>query len=166
MADDDRDAFEAMLSEYRAHGESGLYTGFYAAAWDGYDAYRAVLDRLRPGGWPFAEVVPSEAWFAKDGERLVGEVYLRFGLTPALEEDGGNAGYQIRPGARNNGYATLALRLALGKLRERGLREALLTCDQDNAASIRVIERCGGRRITDSARGLRRYVISLLCARR
>jgi predicted acetyltransferase len=36
------------------------------------------------------------------------------------------------------------LRLALPLARERGLDRALITCDEDNTASRRVIEKCGG----------------------
>lgn len=161
MGDEHRDAFEDMLSEYRSRGEDGLYTGFYAAAWDGYDVYRGMLDRLHAGGWPFAEVVPSETYFVIDGDRIVGEVYLRLGLTLALEEDGGNIGYQIRPSARNNGYATKALQLALARLGALHLQQALLTCEPQNTASIRVIEKCGGHRIEDSIGRRRRYLIPI-----
>jgi predicted acetyltransferase len=88
--------------------------------------------------------------FLIDGEEIVGEVYLRFALTPVLEKDGGNIGYQIRPRARNRGYATVGLRLALKRLKDVGLSEALLTCSDANAASIRVIEKVGGFRIDDA----------------
>ncbi len=158
MQDAHRGAFAEMLAEYRAHGETGLYTGFYSVAWEGFDAYRATLRRLHAGGWPFPDVVPGDTLFVVHGERIVGEVYLRFGLTPELEEDGGNVGYQIRPTERNKGYATEALRLALRRLGERGIREALVTCDSGNLASVRVIQKCGGRRIADSSVS-RRYLV-------
>ncbi len=139
-----------MIAEYAAKGETGLYTGFYETAWDGFDAYAQTLRQLAPGGWPFPEVVPGDTMFIIASGRVVGEVYLRYALTPALERDGGNIGYQIRPGERAKGYATQALRLALEHLGKMGLRRALLTCSDKNAASIRVIERCGGVRIDDS----------------
>ena len=162
MSHEHRARFEAMLDEYRAAGEAGLYTGFYESAWDGYDAYRSTLERLSRGAWPIPEIVPGETLFVMHGDRIVGEVYLRFRLTPALEENGGNVGYQIRPSDRRRGYGTEALRLALRRLREVGLSEALITCDDGNAASIRVIEKCGGRRIEDSRlRGKRRYIVAL-----
>lgn len=161
MEDEYREAFDAMLEEYRVHGESGLFTGFYAAAWDGYDAYRAMQAKLCAGGWPTPEIMPGAAYFVMNGDDLVGEVFLRYRLTPALEQHGGNIGYQIRPRARNRGFATQALRLALERLRDTELHEALLTCATDNVASRRVMEKCAGRRIADSAAGGRRYVIPL-----
>ena len=151
-----------MLAEYRRVEEQGLYTGFYAAAWDGYDKYRAMLERLSRGGWPHPYVVPGETLFIIEGDRVVGEVYLRFALTPELQEGGGNVGYQVRPSARGRGYATEALRLALDRLRDVGLREALITCDHDNVASIRVIEKCGGRRIADSHLANKRRYVAML----
>jgi predicted acetyltransferase len=156
--------FERMLAEYVGHYDVGLYTGFYEKAWHGFDAYRTMLDRLSAGGWPFPEVVPGETHFLMVGDDIVGEVYLRFGLTPVLEKDGGNIGYQIRPSARNRGYATGGLRLALDRLREVGFVQALLTCAEGNAASIRVIEKNGGTRIvdvkSDTGATHRRYLVS------
>ncbi|MFZ1017384.1 MAG: GNAT family N-acetyltransferase [Candidatus Cybelea sp.] len=142
--------FQEMIAEYREHDEIGLYTGFYEEAWHGFDAYRTMLERLSAGGWPRPEIVPGETYFLMDGERIVGEIYLRFGLTEVLERDGGNVGYQIRPSARNRGYATKGLRLALDRLNGVGFAQALLTCAEGNAASIRVIEKNGGTRVADA----------------
>lgn len=142
--------FEEMIAEYRANNDIGIYTGFYSAAWDGYHAYRILLERLSHGGWPFPEVVPGETHFIMDDEQIIGEVYLRFRLDSVLRKDGGNIGYQIRPNMRSKGYATAGLRLALKRLREVGVTEALLTCSDDNGASIRVIEKSGGVRIDDA----------------
>ncbi|WP_317996842.1 GNAT family N-acetyltransferase [Vulcanimicrobium alpinum] len=150
MLDEHRSRFDDMLAEYREHAELGLYTWLYDVAWQGYDAYRAMLARLEQGGWPFPEVVPGATYFVMDDDHVVGEIYLRFGLTPALERDGGNIGYQVRPRARNRAYATQGLRIARSRLAERGLRSALVTCGAEHAASIRVIEKNGGVRLEDA----------------
>lgn len=115
--------------------------------------------RELPEGW-----VPSdEFWIVKDGT-VVGEIGVRHKLTFRLRKVGGHIGYHVRPDYRNQGIATFALRQALRVLALLGEREALLTCRDDNAASVRVIEKCGGVRIDDStANGpkRRRYVIAL-----
>ncbi|WP_373288854.1 GNAT family N-acetyltransferase [Microlunatus endophyticus] len=41
--------------------------------------------------------------------------------------------------------ATRALGLVLDRARQLGLDSVLLTCDSDNLAAARTIERCGGR---------------------
>ncbi len=73
--------FEEMLAEYKKHDEIGLYTGFYEEAWHGFDAYRTMLERLSAGGWPRPEIVSGQTYFVLNGEAVVGEAYLRFGLT-------------------------------------------------------------------------------------
>ena len=48
------------------------------------------------------------------------------------------------PEQRGRGYATEILRLALVECRRLGIGRALVTCDIDNPASRRVIEKNGG----------------------
>ncbi len=50
----------------------------------------------------------------------------------------------MRPSARGRGYATWALGAVLTEARALGLDRALVTCDDDNVASARTIERNGG----------------------
>jgi predicted acetyltransferase len=95
-------------------------------------------------------------WIVLDNE-VVGECDIRHPLTPKLEAAGGHIGYDVHPAYRNQGIAAAALREALRILAAKGVADALVTCAHDNAASIRVIEKCGGRRIEDTTR--RRYLI-------
>ena len=78
-----------------------------------------------------------------DGE-LVGRVSVRHTLNDFLLQVGGHIGYGIQPGFRRRGYATEILRQALAIVRGLGVDEALVTCDDDNLASARTIEHCGG----------------------
>jgi len=89
--------------------------------------------------------VPSTFLFALVGARIVGRVAIRHRLNPALERIGGHIGYVVVPEFRRSGYATEILRQALVIARQQlGLSRVLVTCDEDNAGSIRVIERNGG----------------------
>lgn len=74
----------------------------------------------------------------------VGRLMLRHRLNERLRQTGGNIGYVVVPEYRRRGIAVGMLRLALPLARERGLDRALITCDEDNAASRRVVEKCGG----------------------
>lgn len=92
-----------------------------------------------PDGW-----VPDTFLVADVGGVIVGRVSVRHTLTPALAEVGGHIGYGVLPEHRRRGYATAMLRQALVVARAVGVRDALVTCDDDNVGSIRTIERCGG----------------------
>ncbi|GAC1688786.1 MAG: hypothetical protein PVS3B3_10750 [Ktedonobacteraceae bacterium] len=52
---------------------------------------------------------------------------------------GGHTGYEIRP-SRRQGYGKLILKYGLEWAKVFGLERVLLTCDEDNLASHRIIE--------------------------
>jgi len=146
-----RDAeFEEMLAEYREAGETQVYKGHQVIAWQGYAAFYDLLSRMKTGGYPTPDIVPMDSYFIEEGGRILGELYIRYGLSLRLEKIGGHAGYKVRPTERKRGVATTALRLALRLLLQKGVERALVTCNETNAASARVIEKCGGIRINDS----------------
>jgi predicted acetyltransferase len=82
-------------------------------------------------------------------------------LNDALRVEGGHIGYDTVPSFRGRGVVTEMLRQALPVARGLGLTAVLLTCDDTNAASIRVIERNGGSlretKALDTNRPLTRY---------
>lgn len=89
--------------------------------------------------------VPSTFLFAFVGARIVGRVSIRHRLNAELERVGGHIGYTVVPEFRRQGYGTEILRQALAIARDRlGIARVLVTCDDDNLGSIRVIERNGG----------------------
>ncbi|MGA8532714.1 MAG: GNAT family N-acetyltransferase [Candidatus Tumulicola sp.] len=101
--------------------------------------------------------VPETTLWIVESNEVVGDVQLRHPLNEWLLQIGGNIGYGTHPGHRNQGIATFALREGLKLLAGMGVSEALATCRDDNVASIRVIENCGGVRIADStAKGPKR----------
>ncbi|MET0468971.1 MAG: GNAT family N-acetyltransferase [Aeromicrobium sp.] len=78
-----------------------------------------------------------------DGE-IVGRTSIRWELNDFLSTLGGHIGYAVRPAHRRQGHATEILRQSVEILRARGVRRILVTCDDDNLASARVIEANGG----------------------
>lgn len=75
---------------------------------------------------------------------IVGRLSLRHTLNDFLARVGGHIGYGVIPSQRRNGYATAMLRQAIPICASLGITRALLTCDEDNLASRKVIETCGG----------------------
>lgn len=91
-------------------------------------------------------------WGIVDGE-FVGRISIRMGLTRALRQVGGHIGYQVRPTARGRGWGSAMLRNVLPRAFDYGLTRVLLTCDETNVASRKVIERCGGHSVESVAQG-------------
>lgn len=107
--------------------------------------YLEVLAEQERGENLPANQVPSTFLFAFAGTRIVGRVSIRHSLSPYLERFGGHIGYVVVPEYRRQGYATAILRQSLQIAREKlGLTRVLVTCDDDNVGSIKVIVKNGG----------------------
>ena len=109
--------------------------------------------------------VPSTFLFAFSGASIVGRVAIRHSLNAYLDKFGGHIGYVVVPEYRRQGYATAILRASLEIARDNlGLTRVLVTCDDDNAGSIRTIEKNGGVfdgiAIPDGDKPKRRYWIA------
>lgn len=88
--------------------------------------------------------VPRTHLWALAEEQFVGRISIQHALNDALRVEGGHIGYDTVPSFRGRGVASEMLRQALPVARSLGLTAVLVTCDDTNAASIRVIERNGG----------------------
>jgi len=107
--------------------------------------------------------VPATFLVAEVDGQIVGRVSIRHALNEYLKERGGHIGYGVRPRFRRRGFATEILQGALGMTRTFGIEKVLVTCDDKNTTSSRVIEKCGGvlENIVelDDGERLRRYWI-------
>lgn len=112
---------------------------------------------------PEDRVTCTYFWIA-DGDEFVGYLALRHRLNDWLLEEGGHIGYGVRPSRRREGHATRALVLALEEAATLGLDRVLVTADEDNVGSWRVIEAVGGVQ-EDVRKGKRRYWVETAAAR-
>lgn len=97
-----------------------------------------------PANTPPGEL-PYEDFWLMDGDEWIGKLTLRTTINARYLHAGGHIGYEIRPSKRRHGYGTTLLRMGLEIARERGLHRVLLTCDETNIASRKVIEKNGGQ---------------------
>ncbi|GMU59176.1 MAG: hypothetical protein AMXMBFR34_09390 [Myxococcaceae bacterium] len=88
--------------------------------------------------------VPRIVRWLVAGPRYLGWVSIRLELNESLRRMGGHVGYAIRPSERRKGYGMLAMQLAMPVVRHLGITRALVTCDETNVASRKIIERNGG----------------------
>lgn len=88
--------------------------------------------------------VPQTTYWLVDNNEFIGTLHIRHTLNDHLLKEGGNIGYDIRPSKRRLGYGNKILELALSKAKEIGLTKALITCDETNIGSKKIIEGNGG----------------------
>ena len=159
------EAYWAFLQEFVSAGEEGILYNLPGAIGEAEEAIHNLKNHAEGFDLPEGGV-PCTAYWLLSGDRvLLGEVHIRHRLTPALENYGGHIGYMVRPGGRGKGHATRMLAFALEKAAAMGLEKVMLTCEPDNIASARVIQKNGGRLINEPvAAGCRpvfRYWIDL-----
>ena len=86
-------------------------------------------------------LVPSSTYLGvrEKDNYIVGMIDIRHYLNDFLKQFGGNIGYSVRKSERNKGYAKQMLKLALEKCKDLKMKKVLITCDEDNIASEKVI---------------------------
>jgi len=104
---------------------------------------KKLKDRRKGIGLPKGRVPDTYYWLV-DGNTYIGRVSIRHRLNKHLKKIGGHIGYEIRPSKRGKGYGNKILKLALPKARIIKFKQVLLTCDEDNIASIKIIKSNGG----------------------
>lgn len=112
---------------------------------DGFAAYVGLVlaDAEEEAPRPVGFVPSTTLWWVED-ETYLGRIAIRHRLTPWLLDVGGHIGYDTRPSARRQGHATAMLCAALPLTHDLGIDPVLITCDEDNLGSRRVIEANGG----------------------
>lgn len=159
-----RESFLSALREFRREGLSWWSGAALDLAEQDFGAFviRRLADALGAGDAP----VPKTHLWAIAGQQFVGRISIHHELNDALRLEGGHIGYDTVPSFRGRGVATEMLRQALPIAAGLGLDEVLLTCDDTNAASIRVIEANGGSlrqtRALGTNRPLKRYYLIAL----
>jgi len=135
-----RDSFLSAIREFQSEGrhtdlntaEMRQYFPRYLQHWQ---------DRKQN---PAPGLVAETTFWLIDGATFIGRLSLRHELNANLIRFGGHIGYEIRPNKRQAGYGKLILQLGLVQAQGRGLTRVLLTCDDTNVASARIIEANGG----------------------
>jgi len=149
-------SFLAAMDEFRAEGrgspdDSSMISQEmqrYSDKWADPDVFaeyvtwlrdQALEDSPRP-----AHHVPSTTLWWVSNDDYLGRVAIRHRLTAGLLNSGGHIGYDVRPTARKRGHATAMLAATLRVAAGLGIERALITCDDTNVGSRKVIEANGG----------------------
>jgi len=91
------------------------------------------------------KLVPELILFMVDEKDVIyGIVSFRLKLNDHLLAYDGHIGYGIRPSKRGHGYGSQLLALTLKIAKDKGYDRVLVTCNEENVASEKVILSCGG----------------------
>lgn len=100
-----------------------------------------------PVALPDGRIVPrvpqTTRWLVGSG-RFIGVVNIRHNLSESLKTYGGHIGYAVRASERRKGYGRKLLEEGLKVAANIGLTQVLLTCNENNIASLKLIEGAGG----------------------
>ena len=138
---------EEYLQSYREafdeYVKNGVSTYYFTDA-SSCDIF-AKFDRYRKERDLPPDRVGEDKYWLVDEEKtyFIGEIAIRHRLNEALAQRGGHIGYGVRYSEWNRGYGTKMLALALEKAKELRISPVLITCNDDNLASARVMEKNG-----------------------
>jgi predicted acetyltransferase len=161
-------SFLAAMTEFQAEAadrpdddsNTGQAIRKYASRWADPAEFARYLRELQDEAReqaprPDGRVPQTTLWWVS-GDEYLGRISIRHRLTAGLREIGDHIGYDIRPSARRRGHATAMLARALPVAGGLGINPALITCDDTNVASRRVIEANGGR-LASASDGILRF---------
>ncbi len=137
-----KESFLEAVKEFTAAGEN-IYQHGKKPEEDFEQQLLRIQEREEAKDLPEDRVPQTELWLVEN-DKFLGWAKIRHKLNKNLLVQGGHIGYSIRPSARNKGYGTKILEMALSAAKSFGVEKVLVTCDDDNAGSARIIEKNGG----------------------
>ena len=133
-------SFENYVSIYRKINDDHYFNKYKKALENFQDYLNDIYNYSKGNDLPHGEVITSTFWLI-DKKEVVGVVRIRHQDV----ECAGHIGYDISPNCRNKGYGNRILQLALEKAVKIGIKEVVLTCNIDNIASKKIIEKNNGK---------------------
>lgn len=135
-------SFMGAVDEYMAEGRT--YEALVLdeqGSFEGMIKYYADIEQgiNLPKGY-----VPATEFWLVDGDKFIGRLSIRHQLNDYLTTFGGHIGYAIRPSERKKGYGSKALELGLVEAKKLGINKILITCNNTNIGSRKIIEKNGG----------------------
>jgi predicted acetyltransferase len=133
---------QTLLKEKSIHGSNAIHEEKNFEKWINKIEKTNNRDNIPPN----SNLVESSQWVLVDKKiNVLGMVNLRHELNDGLLYEGGHIGYSIHPSFRGRGLGKIQLKLALNIMKSMGQYRVLLTCNDKNMASAKVIEACGGK---------------------
>lgn len=133
-------SFENYALAYKKINDEHYFNKYKKALEDFQDYLKDLRNYSKENDLPQGNVATSTFWLI-DEKEVVGVVRIRHQEV----ESAGHIGYDISPDHRNIGYGFEILKLALEESKKIGIKEVILTCNIDNIASKKIIEKNNGK---------------------
>lgn len=165
LKSEDEAAFHRYINQWYLKEEIVIPTTTEIKRYKNYQHFIEFLSLSKQADFN-PNFVPNSTFFLFVGDEIVGASNIRHELNEGLKKIGGHIGYGVAPNERNKGYATKILEHSLTYLKKMQVHEALITCNQKNHFSAKVILNFGGVETSsykDEAGSItRRFWISLV----
>lgn len=132
-----------MLQDIESE-KNGFHNSVKGLTFTEFKEYLKANKRMSEGKDLKEGYVPQTIYWLWVDDNPVGMAKLRHYLNENLKEKGGHAAYAVRKSERGKGYGKLILKELITKAKEMDIEELLLTVDDVNIPSRRVIKANSG----------------------
>ncbi len=140
---------ESYLKSFRESSQVGVYDLYTLE--DAEKNFEEILRRMELFETEkcielVGDSVPCTVLWLVDGDEFIGRISIRHRLNDWYGKYGGQIGYAISPFYRGKGYGTLILKSGLQSevIKKLDIDQILITCDENNIASLKIIEKNNG----------------------
>ncbi|WP_202708879.1 GNAT family N-acetyltransferase [Sporosalibacterium faouarense] len=133
-------SFKKYALAYRKINDEHYFNKYKKALKDFQDYLNDLNNYSKGKNLSQGDVTTSTYWLINKID-IVGVVRIRHEEIDCA----GHIGYDISPDFRNRDYGFQILKLALEKARKIGLEDAIITCNIENLASKKIIEKNNGK---------------------
>lgn len=140
-----QEAMERYIKESKEYDQIPINGGGLYENFDDFEQWIKKEKQMHLGIHLEPGFVPGTTYLYKEDDAIIGTINIRHCLNDFLLQQGGHIGYSIHPTKRRQGYATRMLQEALQICKQWEIWPVLITCNKENIASKKTIEKCGGR---------------------
>lgn len=138
-----KESFLDFVSDVKDTGYESY--SLYTKAEENFDEFLMQLKDSQEGNnLPDGYVPCSSFWLIDEKDEVVGVIRIRHIVNSDFLQMIGHIGYEIKSTHRKMGYGTNLLEFGLIEAKKIGLDVVLITCDNDNLASLRIIDKFNG----------------------
>jgi predicted acetyltransferase len=139
----DEEAFLKAIAEFKEDDPDWEFA-FHLDKISNFAEYVSLVNSWEKGENLEEGFVPNSYLVAVVENRIVGRTSIRHTLNEFLLNTYGHIGYGVIPSERGKGYAKKILAASLSYIKQFGVEKALVTCNENNIASMKTIKANGG----------------------